>query len=68
MHQGMDSFLVVVVEVPEHVGIWHICLRVALVCSVHTRELDWVSNEEHREVIAHEVPVTLLCVELESET
>lgn len=67
VHQGVDSFLVVVVEVPEHVGIRHICLRVTLVCSVHARELDWVSNKEYWQVIAHEVPVTLLGIELESK-
>ena len=47
VHQGVDTFLIVVVEVPEHVGIWHICLRVTLVCSVHAWELDWISNEEN---------------------
>ena len=47
MHQGVDTFLVVVVEVPEHVGIWHICLRVTLVCSVHAWKLDRIADEEN---------------------
>jgi hypothetical protein len=54
-------------EVPERVGVLESGRRVALVRVHHVGELHRVADEEHRQVVADEVVVALLRVELDGE-
>ncbi len=54
-------------EVPVAVGVAQIAAWIALHRSVEVRELQWVAQEEHRRVVAHQVPVSLLGIELHGE-
>jgi hypothetical protein len=54
-------------EVPVVGGAAHVGLRVALHGLVQVRELAGVAQEEHGRVVAHQVPVAFLGVELERE-
>ena len=64
LHQSMSTFLIIVVEVPEHGGVRDCGLWVLLVRSVDRRELDRIADEEYREIIHYEVLVALLGEEL----
>lgn len=55
-------------EVPEHVGVLQIGLRVSLLRVDEVRELAGVSNEEHGRVVSDHVPVSFFSVELDGET
>ena len=55
------------VKVPEGGGGRKVGLWVALVDVHHVGEIDGVLDEEHRGVVAHEVPVALFGVEAEGE-
>ena len=54
-------------EVPLHVVITQVGLGVALLGVDEVGELVGISDEEHGRVVAHEVPVALIGVELECE-
>lgn len=47
MHQRMDAFGIIDVEIPEHGIVRYICSRMPLVTSVHGREFDRIADEEH---------------------
>ena len=47
MHEGVDSFWIVVMEVPKHSSIITICGRVAFVRSIERRKLDRISDEKY---------------------
>ena len=51
-------------EVPVVLGAALVGARVALDGAVQVRELERVAQEEHRRVVAHQVPVAFFCVEL----
>ncbi len=55
------------VKVPEGIIIIEMCDGVPFPWPNETREEDWVTNWEDREVVSHEIPVTVLCVEFESK-
>lgn len=52
-------------EVPLHVHVAQVGLRMALLGVDELGELVGVAHEEHRGVVAHQVPVALLGVELQ---
>ncbi len=56
-------------DVREEVGnapaLLDVVLRVGFQCVHHVRELHAVADEEHWEVISHQVPVSLTCVKLD---
>lgn len=54
-------------EVPEHVGILEMRLRVSLLSVDEMRELCRVANEEDRRVVENPVPVALLGAQLDRE-
>ena len=62
-------------------GLWHVgkevsdpppfldvVLGVGLQCMNHVWELDAITDEEHRHVVANEIPVALTSVELDSKS
>lgn len=55
-------------KVPEHVRIFAMSARVPLLRVNETGEQERVTNKKNRCVIAHNIPITLLSVELHSET
>ena len=63
---------VVKLEIPEVVvsrlGLGDLVVRLGLASVDDIRELDGVLDEEDGDVVANEIPVTLLCVELGGET
>ena len=54
-------------EVPEHVGVLEVGLRVPLLSVDETREEECVSDEEDGGVVPREVPEALLSVEFHGE-
>jgi len=54
-------------EIPEHVMIFEIGLRVPLLCVNEIGELQWVTNEEDGGVIPDHVPVTIFGIEFDCE-
>ncbi|MNE29201.1 hypothetical protein D3C80_1226750 [compost metagenome] len=54
-------------EVPHHLSVLQVGLRVALLGVDKVRELQWVANEEHWRVVTDDVPVAFLGVELHRE-
>ncbi|MNQ46784.1 hypothetical protein D3C85_606100 [compost metagenome] len=46
----------------------HAGTRVAFDRVVEVRETQWIAKEKHRGVVAHQIPVALLGVELQGET
>jgi hypothetical protein len=55
-------------EVPDHVGVTEVSLRISLLGMKKIGELDRVLNEEHRGVIANHIVVAFFSVELNSES
>eukprot|EP00126_Sphaerothecum_destruens_P012817 Sdes_comp21944_c0_seq1m20487 len=55
-------------KVPHHVGVAQVGLRVALLRVDKVREFYGVSDEEYRRVVAHQIPIPLLRVELHGES
>ncbi|MNG09668.1 hypothetical protein D3C84_930950 [compost metagenome] len=55
-------------EVPHHLCTFQVALRQAFLGVDEIRELQRVANEEHWRVIAHDVPVAFLGIELERKT
>lgn len=64
MHQSMDAFRVVEMKVPKHGVIWYIGLGMPLVASIHGWKFDRIADEEHRQVVEHEVLDAFFSVEL----
>ena len=54
-------------EVPKHVRVAGVRLRVTLLCVDEVGELDGIANEEDRRVVANHVPVALFGVKLDSK-
>jgi hypothetical protein len=54
-------------KVPERVGVLHVRLWIALLGVDEVGELQRVAHEEHGRVVAHQIPITFLRVELERE-
>ena len=54
-------------EIEDPLRILNIGHRIRLQGVDHIRELDGIANEEHRQVVADQVPVAILCVELHRE-
>ena len=54
-------------EVPEHVGILEVSLRVPLLGVDEAGEEEWVTDEEDGSVVPREVPDSLVGVELDGE-
>lgn len=54
-------------EIPHGVGILAVCSRVAFLRVDERREQNWIANEEYRGVVAHQVPVAVLSIELHSK-
>lgn len=52
-------------EVPEHVGVFQMRLRVAFLGVDEAREEDRVTNEEDRRVVADDVPDAIISVEFD---
>jgi hypothetical protein len=55
-------------EVPSHIGIFQVCLRVSLLAVNEIRELDRVSDEEDRGVVSNHIIDTLFSIELDCES
>jgi hypothetical protein len=55
-------------EVPHHLRAFQVALRQALLGVDKVREFQRITNEEHRRVVANDVPVAFLGVELQGET
>jgi len=51
-------------EVPNHVGIPEVSLRVSLLGVQKVRELNRILNEKHRSVVSNHIVVAFFCVEL----
>jgi hypothetical protein len=64
----MKSISGVSPEVPNHVGISKVSLRISLLRMQKVRELNRILNKEHRGVISNHIVVALLSVELNSES
>lgn len=64
----MSGFLPQGDEVPEHVGILEMCLRVPFLSVNEAREQDGISDEEDRGIVPYQVPVPFLSVEFESKS
>lgn len=62
----MNTLRVVQVKVPKHGVIRNIGLGMSLVTAIHGREFDWVSDEEHGQVVEDKVLDTLFGVEFGS--
>lgn len=60
----MDTFLVVDVVVPEHVGVRNVRHRVSLVAAVDTGKLDRISDKEDGQTVEDKVLVSFLGEEL----
>ncbi|MNI67131.1 hypothetical protein D3C73_1227430 [compost metagenome] len=54
-------------EIPHGLSTFQIALRQTLLGVDKVREFEWVTDEEHGCVVAHDVPVTFLGVELQRE-
>jgi hypothetical protein len=59
MHQSVNAIRVVDMIVPEYVVLRYVHFRVSLVTAVHARKLDWISNEEDRQVIEDKVMIAI---------
>lgn len=64
MHQSMDAFWVVLMEVPKHGVVWHIRLRVSLVASIHGWKFYGITNKEDRKIVKHEILDAILGIKL----
>lgn len=64
MHQRVNTFLVVDVVVPEHVGVRNVRYRMSLVAAIDTGELDRISDKEDRQTVEDEILVSFLGEEL----
>lgn len=54
-------------EVPVHVGVLQVRLRIALLAVDEAREEEWIADEEDRRVVAHQIPDAVFGVELHGE-
>lgn len=64
MHQRVNTFLVVDVVVPEHVGVRNVRYGMSLVRTVDAGELDRISDEEDRQTVEDKILVSFLGEEL----
>ncbi len=62
----MNTFGVILVEIPKHGVIGDICLRMLLVTPIHGWELDGIADEEDWQIIEDKILNALLCVKLGS--
>ncbi len=63
----MQAFRRIAPEIEHHVGRLQVALRVALLGVDEVRELDRVLDEEHRGIVADQVPVAFLGIEAQRE-
>jgi len=54
-------------KIPEHVGVFEVRGRIALLGVDEVRELERVADEEHRGVVARHVVITVFGIELDGE-
>jgi hypothetical protein len=66
MHQLVDGFLVIVVEVPEHCAIWAMSLWMSLVTSIQRWEFYGIADEEDGSIVENEVVIAFLGEELDA--
>ena len=66
MHQSMYSLWIVDMEVPKHIWIRNIGLRMAFMTSIHAGKLDGIPNKEDWQIVEDKVLVTILGIDLHS--
>lgn len=66
-HDLVDGLLMGREIVPEHGGIFEVCLGVALLGVDEEGEVGRVTDEEDGSVVVDPVPVAFLCVEFDGE-
>ena len=64
----MHAFLIVCVEVPEHVRIRYVRLRVSFVTPVHTWKLDGIADKEDCKIVENEVLISFFSEELDGKS
>lgn len=64
----MNRFRAQTPEVPSHVRVMLVSLRVSLLAVNKIREFDRVSDEEDRSIVTNNIIVALFCVKFQSET
>lgn len=67
-HDLMERLGILREVIPEHVGVFKMSLRVALLRVDEYGELGGVAEEEHRGVVVNMIPVALVGAELHGET
>ena len=67
-HNVLDWFRSITNEVPWHIRISDICLWVSISTVDNIRELNRISNEEERSVIADPVTDSIFCVKFNCES
>src|SRR5690606_140499 len=55
-------------EIPGSAHVAQVAARVAFLCVDEVGELQWIPYKEDRSVIAHEVPVSVFCIEFEGKS
>lgn len=63
---AQHTFLIIVVIIPEHCCVRHMCLGMSLMRTVQGRELDGIPDEEDRKIVADDIPVPFISEELQS--
>jgi hypothetical protein len=64
----MKSFWAVAPEIPNHISIMQVSLRVSLLAVNEIRELDGILDEEYWGVVSDHIVISLFSVELYSES
>ena len=59
MHQRVYPLRVVNVEVPKHIWIGNVCLRMSFMTPIHTGKLDRVADEEDWQIVEDEILISL---------
>lgn len=55
-------------EIPSHIWVSNVVVRVLLLTVNEVREFDWVPDEENRSVISYHVIISFLCIEFNGES
>jgi len=64
----VDSLWYIAPEIPYHIRVFQVGLRVTLLCMDEIWELHWVTDEENWGVVASHVPVSFFSVEFYSKS
>jgi len=64
----MKSFRAVTPEIPSHIWIRKVSLRISLLAVNKIREFNWVFNKEDWSVVTNHVKVAFFCVKFESKS